>query len=147
MNSFTSPMTILIAEDSPDDRLLIEEAWQETALVNLHIVEDGEELMDFLYHHSDRDLPTSSLNPALILLDLNMPRKNGYEVLHELKTNPDLRKIPVVVLSTSASQLDVNRSYKLGASSYFTKPNTFEEFMALMKILYKYWFEVASLPS
>jgi CheY-like chemotaxis protein len=141
-----SPITLLVAEDNPDDRLLVEEAWRMAGSVKLHIVKDGEELMDFLYHQGKYATIAASLTPGLILLDLNMPKKNGFEVLQELAESPDLNKIPVVVLTTSASTSDVNQSYSLGANSYVTKPDTFEELIELMRELHKYWFETVRLP-
>lgn len=143
-----NPITILMADDDEDDRMLAKEALEECRLANdLHFVEDGEELMHFLYHrHRYTDL-TISPRPGLILLDLNMPRKDGREVLKEIKSDPDLRTIPIVVLTTSKAEEDIYRTYDLGASSYISKPVTFEGLVEVMKALGKYWFEIVELPS
>ncbi len=137
---------VLIADDNPDDRLLLKTAWEETASNSLYFVEDGEELMNFLFHQGKYGDPGTAIQPDLILLDFKMPRKNGYEVLQDLKNNPDFRKIPIVVMTTSKSESDILRSYNLGANSYFTKPDTFEEILALMQTINSYWFESATLP-
>ena len=141
------PITILVAEDDPDDRLLIEEALREARLANdLHFVEDGEELIDFLHHQGDYADRSRSPCPGLILLDLNMPRKDGREALAEIKENARLRRIPVVVLTTSKAEEDVVRSYDLGVSGFIVKPVQFESFVELIKALGKYWFEIVELP-
>lgn len=140
MRNRRGTISILIADDDPDDRLLAKEAFEESEMVGkLHFVEDGEELLDYL---TREDTP----RPDLILLDLNMPRKDGREALREIKSNPNLRHIPVVVLTTSQSDTDVFHSYDLGASSYITKPITFEGFLNFMKALEKYWMQVVVLP-
>jgi CheY-like chemotaxis protein len=140
-------ITILLADDDPDDRQLTRDAFAENRLVNeLHCVEDGEELMDYLrrrgrYH----DLNGEPL-PGLILLDLNMPRKDGREALKEIKADPNLRRVPIVVLTTSKAEEDILRSYDLGVNSYVTKPVTFKSLVELIKVLGQYWFEVVRLP-
>jgi CheY-like chemotaxis protein len=119
-------VTILVADDDPEDCLLIKEAVKEGLLLNgLRFVEDGEELMDYLRHEGGYKSPSSSPRPGIILLDLNMPRKDGREALKEIKSDPDLKGIPVVVLTTSKAEEDILRSYNLGANSYITKPVTF----------------------
>ena len=141
------PITILMAEDDPDDRLLSKEALKEAHLKNeLNFVEDGEELMDYLCHFGKYTDPANAPRPGLILLDLNMPRKDGREALKEIKANPDLRLIPVVVLTTSRAEEDILRSYDLGVSGYVTKPVKFEELIEVMQIIGKYWFEIVELP-
>lgn len=147
MNSIQKTVVLLVADDNPDDRLLIEAAWEETALVKIYFVEDGEELMDFLCRQGKYSNSTLAPSPDLILLDLRMPRKNGHEVLRELKTHPTFRRIPIVVLTTSKAELDIVRSYDLGANSYFTKPDTFDEILDLTQTLNDYWFERVNLPS
>jgi CheY-like chemotaxis protein len=144
-NNAHKPITILMADDDRDDCLLVRKAFEASRLVNdLRFVEDGEELMDYLRRRGKyADAP----RPGLILLDLNMPRKDGREALKEIKDNPDLREIPVVVLTTSKSEEDIFRSYNLGANSYITKPVTFEGLVDVMKALGKYWFEIVELPS
>jgi CheY-like chemotaxis protein len=142
----STPIAILIAEDDPDDRLLTHDALKESRLANdVHFVEDGEELMDYLYcrgKYTDANVP----RPGLILLDLNMPRKDGREALAEIKRAPELRRIPVVVMTTSRAEEDILRSYDLGVSSFIVKPLTFEGLVEIMLTLGKYWFEIVELP-
>ena len=140
-------ITILLADDDPDDRKLTQDAFVENRLVNvLHCVEDGEELMEYLRRQGryadQKDAPL----PGLILLDLNMPRKDGREALKEIKTDPELRRIPIVVLTTSKAEEDILRTYDLGVNSYVTKPVTFKSLVELVKVLGRYWFEVVELP-
>ena len=141
-------ITILMADDDEDDRLLTQEALAECRLANdLHFVEDGEALLDYLYHRGKFAPQSQSPRPGLILLDLNMPRKDGREALQEIKADPELRQIPIVVLTTSQAEEDIYRTYNLGANSYITKPVTFESLVEVMKILGRYWFEIVELPS
>ncbi|WP_416673531.1 response regulator [Egbenema bharatensis] len=147
MNSVSWYGSLVVAEDNPDDRLLFEEAWSEAGLAQLHLVNNGEELMDFLCHRGNYADSTQVSKPDLIVLDLRMPKKNGYEAIREIKAHPDLRTIPVVVLTTSTSESDVNRSYDLGACSYLSKPNSFEQLVELVKVLNHYWFETVLLPN
>lgn len=140
-------ITILMAEDDPDDRLLTDQALKDQRLANdLRFVQDGEELMDYLHHRGRYADPATSPRPGLILLDLNMPRKDGREALAEIKADPHLRRIPVVVLTTSKAEEDILRSYDLGANSYVTKPVTFEGLVCAIKVLGQYWFEIVELP-
>lgn len=145
MKTERKSITILLAEDDPDDRMLVQDAVAEGRLVNeLRCVEDGEELMDYLHQRGKhRDAP----RPGLILLDLNMPRKDGREALKEIKADPSLRQIPVVVLTTSKAEEDVFRSYDLGANSFVTKPVTFRSLVELMQTLGRYWLEIVELPA
>ena len=143
----SKPFILVAADDNPDDRMLLQAAWEETAAVDLFLVEDGEALIQLLRRqgkYADAKIP---FPPHLILLDLRMPRKNGHEVLQEMKTDPILRKIPVVVLTTSTARSDIERSYALGANACATKPESFEDLLQLVQILYQYWFETMSLPS
>ena len=141
------PITILIADDDPEDRMLMEDAFSESRLVNdLRFVEDGEQLMDYLYCRGRYADPISSPRPGVILLDLNMPRKDGREALKEIKADPKLRQIPIIVLTTSQAEEDVSRSYDLGVNSFITKPVTFVAMVELIKTLRKYWFEIVELP-
>ena len=141
------PVVILMAEDDPDDRLLSQEALEEAHLTNtLSFVKDGEELMDYLLQRGPYAAPAKAPRPGVILLDLNMPRKDGREALAEIKTDPDLRVIPVVVLTTSHAEEDILRSYNLGVSGYITKPVRLEELINVMRTLGKYWFEIVELP-
>jgi CheY-like chemotaxis protein len=138
---------ILLAEDDADDRMLVTRVLEKELLVSdVRTVWNGEELMDYLHRRGKYKKPEDSPRPALILLDLNMPRKDGREALQEIKANPDLRLIPVVVLTTSNSDVDVEQSYMNGANAYITKPARFAELAAAFKVLYKFWFEVVRLP-
>jgi CheY-like chemotaxis protein len=141
-------IVILLAEDDADDRLLVKEALTEGRVLNeLRSVEDGEELLDYLRRRGRYADPEDSPRPGLVLLDLNMPRKDGREALREIKSDPDLKRIPVVVMTTSKAEEDILSSYDLGASSYVTKPVTFERLVELMKVLGRYWIEFVELPS
>lgn len=138
---------ILMAEDDPDDRLLSTEALEEAHLANqIYFVEDGEELMNYLKKRGEYAEHSNAPRPGLILLDLNMPRKDGREALEEIKSDPNLRSIPVVVLTTSKAEEDILRSYNLGVSGYITKPVKFDDLISVMKTLGKYWFEIVELP-
>ncbi len=142
------PITILLADDDEDDRLLAKEALAESRLANdLHIVRDGEELMDYLHRRGAYAALRDSPRPGLILLDLNMPKKDGREALREIKSDHSLRQIPVVVLTTSKAEEDIYRTYDLGANSFITKPVMFESLVGVMKDLGKYWFEIVELPA
>lgn len=141
------PITILMADDDDDDRLLTKDALEECRLANdLHFVVDGEDLMDYLYQRGSYTNPDQAPRPGLILLDLNMPKKDGREALREIKADPNLRHIPIVVLTTSEAEEDIYRTYNLGANSYVSKPVTFESLVIVMKTLGKYWFEIVELP-
>lgn len=141
------PACILIAEDDPEDRMLTQDALDESLFASrFHFVEDGEELMDFLLNRRRYVDSKQYPRPALILLDLNMPRKDGREALQEIKDNPKLRRIPVVVLTTSKAEEDVLRTYNLGVNSFITKPVTYEGLVDVMNTLSKYWFEIVELP-
>jgi CheY-like chemotaxis protein len=141
------PITILMADDDSDDRQLTREALEDARLINdIRFVENGEELMDYLHRRGKFAPPAETPRPGLILLDLNMPRKDGREVLKELKQDPELRSIPVVVLTTSKSDEDIYRSYDLGVNSYIVKPVTFEALVDILQTLEKYWFEIVELP-
>ncbi len=138
---------ILIAEDDEDDYLLTIEALKEAGVdAQIKWVKDGEELMDYLkpFRATKRN---SGLNfPSLILLDLNMPRKDGREALDEIKKNDALRKIPVIVLTTSKAETDINHAYDLGVNSYIQKPVRFNDFVEAVKVLSHYWFHIVKLP-
>ncbi len=147
MSASARPITILIADDDADDRMMASEALEESRLANdLRFVEDGEELLDYLYHRGQYAAPGSSPTPGLILLDLNMPRKDGREALREIKADPDLRRIPVVVLTTSKAEEDIYRTYDLGVNSFITKPVSFEGLVAVMRDIGRYWIEIVELP-
>ena len=140
-------VTILMADDDEDDCLLAQEALVESCLTNkLYIVCDGEQLMEYLYRRGKyRDIDISP-RPGLILLDLNMPKKDGREALKQIKADANLRQIPIVILTTSKADEDIYRSYELGANSFITKPVTFSGLVEVMKTIGKYWFEIVELP-
>lgn len=147
MNKGAQSVVILMADDDADDRLLTERALAKSRVANeLRCVEDGEELLDYLHQRGKFSTPGVAPRPGLILLDLNMPRKDGREALKEIKENPEFRCIPVVVLTTSKAEEDIYRSYNLGANSYVTKPVTFERLVELMDIIGTYWVEFVELP-
>ncbi len=147
MTKVVKSIVILMADDDADDRLLTKDAMDESRVANdLHFVEDGEELMDYLNRRGKFSDPASSPRPGLILLDLNMPKKDGREVLQEIKSDPNLRRIPIVIMTTSKAHEDIFRSYDLGAKSFITKPVTFERLVELMKTLGHYWIEFVELP-
>jgi CheY-like chemotaxis protein len=139
---------ILMAEDDLDDRLLVEDALKESGLtVELRFVEDGVELIDYLHQRNKFSAPGRAPRPGLILLDLNMPRKDGREALQEIKLHAEWKKIPVVVLTTSTADIDVARMYELGANSFISKPVAFQSLVSLMKAMVEYWFHVVVLPT
>ena len=148
MSTRGDTITILMADDDPDDRLMASDALEEARLANdLRFVEDGEELMDYLRHCGKYSNVQDAPRPGLILLDLNMPKKDGREALAEIRDDPDLRQIPVVVLTTSKAEEDIYRTYDLGVNSFITKPVSFEGLVDVMRALGKYWFEIVKLPS
>lgn len=141
------PITILLADDDSDDRMLARDALEESRLANdLRCVEDGEELLEYLFRRGKYSDPQTSPRPGLILLDLNMPRKDGREALREIKANDSLRQIPIVVLTTSKAEEDIYRTYDLGVNSFITKPVSFDGLVEVMKVLNRYWFEIVELP-
>ncbi len=142
------PITILMADDDADDRQMTKEAFEESHLTNdLRFVEDGVELMDYLNRRGKYSDPASSPLPGLILLDLNMPKKDGREALRELKADPRLKAIRIVVLTTSKAEEDIFRTYNLSAASYITKPVTFAALIDVVQTLGKYWLEIVELPA
>jgi CheY-like chemotaxis protein len=147
MHDKKSSVVILMADDDEDDRLMAKEAFTEVKLLNyFHTVENGVELMDYLYRRGKYADPAVSPRPGLVLLDLNMPKKDGRQALKEIKADPSLRSIPIVVLTTSKAEEDILRSYDLGVNSFIIKPVTFEGLVDIMKTLTKYWFEIVELP-
>lgn len=142
------PITILMADDDADDRQMTKEAFAESHLANdLRFVEDGVELMDYLCRRGKYTDPASSPFPGLLLLDLNMPRKDGREALKEIKADPKLKNLRVVVLTTSKAEEDIHKTYNLSVSSYITKPVTFDSLLEVIKTLGKYWLEIVELPN
>lgn len=141
-------LIILMAEDDPDDRALMVEAFQLTRVKGeLRAVKDGQELLDYLHNRGKFGVTEKAPKPHLILLDLNLPGLDGHEVLGQIKSDSTLRRIPVVVLTDSQDKQDVVRSYGAGASSYITKPQRFDDLVAVFDLLGKYWLEVVELPS
>ena len=140
-------MTILVAEGDDDDFMLLREAFEESRLANeLTRVKDGEELMDYLLRQGDYAVGREAVRPSIVLLDLNMPRKDGREALKEIKSNPHLRSIPVVVLTTSQAEEDILSTYEFGGNSFIRKPVSFVAFIETIRTLTEYWFEIVSLP-
>ncbi|MBN9425898.1 MAG: response regulator [Burkholderiales bacterium] len=147
MTTKHQPVVILMADDDADDRLLCQQALAESRVLNdLRFVEDGEQLLDYLYRRNAFADPASSPRPGLILLDLNMPRMDGREALRIIKADPALRKIPVVIMTTSQAEEDIDRSYDYGANSFVTKPVTFERLVELMQTMGRYWVEFVEIP-
>ena len=148
MNDTSKAKVVLMAEDDSDDRLLVKDAMAESRWEGeLRFVEDGEELLDYLMRRGKYSQPAAAPRPGLILLDLNMPRKDGREALREIKADAELRRIPVVVLTTSKADTDIGRMYDLGANSFISKPIQFEALVNVMRILGQYWFNTVELPA
>jgi CheY-like chemotaxis protein len=148
MRTYGNEVVILMADDDEDDQMLTADALRGSKLVNrFQAVGDGVELMDYLYHRGKHAPPALSPRPGLILLDLNMPRKDGREALREMKSDPALRSIPVVILSTSEADEDIERTYDLGANSFIVKPVTFEGLLQVMRVATEYWVQVVELPT
>jgi CheY-like chemotaxis protein len=140
------PVTILMADDDDDDFMLTQKALKASKLLNKLVrVNDGEELLDYLFQRGDYEGQDIEM-PGIILLDLNMPRKDGREALKEIKEDPVLRNIPVVVFTTSKAEEDIYKTYQLGVNSFITKPVTFNNLLEVMTSLGRYWFEIVELP-
>jgi CheY-like chemotaxis protein len=139
-------ITILMADDDREDQMLARDAFDEARLTNsLRFVQDGEELLDYLYRRGQYEAPGAAPKPGLILLDLNMPRKDGRDVLREIESDRVLRRIPIVVLTTSKAEEDILRSYELGAASFITKPVTFSGLVEVVKTIAFYWLRIVEL--
>lgn len=135
-----------MADDDPDDRMLTKDALSENKLANdLHFVEDGEELLDYLYQRGNYN-ESNAPKPGLILLDLNMPKLDGREALKVIKSDPQLKRIPIVVLTTSKAEEDILKTYDLGVNSFITKPVTFDDLVTVTREIGKYWFGIVVLP-
>lgn len=146
MNEQNKFFNILIAEDDSDDTVLVQSAFQEfDSAYNLFSVQDGVELLEYLRNQQRYLDSTSAPRPDLILLDLNMPRMDGRQALAEIKADPYLRSIPVVVLSNSDLREDILRTYDLGGAGFIVKPQTFEDMLEVVKVINQYWFEVVQL--
>ena len=147
MSEITKPSVILLAEDDSDDRLLLQDAINECKWGGeLHYVENGEELLDYLSRRGKYQPPANAPWPGLILLDLNMPRKDGREALRAIKADAKMRQIPVVVLTTSKADTDIASLYELGANSFISKPVNFEGLVDVIRALGQYWFQIVQLP-
>ena len=141
------PAVILLAEDDPGDQELTRRALEQSKIRNeLHIVEDGEEALDYLLRRGKYEDPVSSPKPDLMLLDLNMPKMDGKQLLKEMRDDPRLRRIPVVTLTTSKQENDIIHTYDLGANSYIIKPVNMDQFINAIKVLEDYWFQIVVLP-
>ncbi|MFF8941667.1 response regulator [Streptomyces sp. NPDC014864] len=139
-----SPIDVLLVEDDPGDELMTREAFEDNKIGNtLHVVRDGEEALDFLYRRGEH---AAAPRPDLILLDLNLPKYDGRQVLERIKSDPDLVHIPVVVLTTSAAEEDILRSYKLHANAYVTKPVDLDQFIAAVRQIDDFFVQVVRLP-
>jgi two-component system response regulator len=148
MRDISPPFTIVLADDDEDDRLLAQDAMEAAGSVyDCHTVCDGQELLDFLRHTGKFEGTETALLPSVILLDLNMPILDGRETLRLLKEDPMLSAIPVVILSTSDSDEDIQQGYHLGASSYMVKPTEFSTLVDMMKTFNSYWFECSAIPN
>ncbi|MEO8334709.1 MAG: response regulator [bacterium] len=142
------PIRILIADDDEEDRAFAREALTVARLANdLHFVGDGEELMDYLHGRGRFACADVAPRPGLILLDIKMPKKDGFACLAEIKNDESLRQIPVVLLTTSSAEVDIFRGYDLGVNSFVTKPVTFDGLVQAMKTIGRYWFEIVDLPT
>jgi CheY-like chemotaxis protein len=148
MKENKKPMQILMADDDEDDRISVAKAWKKSRSINpIEFVNDGEQLMDYLHRRGEFSGLDAGTRPGLILLDLNMPKKDGREALKEIKADPDLRQIPIIVLTTSKAEADIYRTYDLGANSFITKPVTFTSLIELIHVIGKYWIEIVELPN
>lgn len=147
MRDSCDPIVILMADDDPDDREMTRKALEKNRLANdLYEVTDGEELLDYLHHRGKYAPPAPSPVPGLILLDLNMPKKDGREALAEIKADPLLRRIPVVVMTTSKAERDILKTYDLGSSSFISKPVTLAGLVEVVRVIGEYWFQIVLLP-
>ena len=145
MSIIGKPVQILLVEDNEGDVGLIEEVFEEARIRNiLHVAEDGEEAILFLHREGKF---SGSQRPDIILLDLNLPKKDGREVLREIKEDPNLKKIPVVILTTSGAEKDILRAYDLHANAYITKPLDFEQFTKVVESIGNFWLEIVKLPT
>ncbi|HKJ31352.1 MAG TPA: response regulator [Balneolales bacterium] len=144
----TEPLIIVMADDDPDDRMITRLALQKCKFESdFRFVSDGEQLLDYLYRRGPYENPYYSPVPGIILLDIHMPKKNGLEVLQEIKSHPEFRHIPIVMLTSSQRKEDIQNSYKMGVNSYINKPVSFKGYLEDMKVIGQYWFDIVRLPS
>ncbi len=147
MTREAKPIKILIADDDADDRMMIKDAFEDSRLNNeLDFVEDGEQLIAYLRRQGEFSRLAGEPYPGVVLLDLNMPKMDGREALKEMKADPNLCRIPVVVLTTSEAEEDIVRTYGLGVNSFITKPVTFDGLVKVVTVLCSYWIEIVALP-
>lgn len=147
MSAITRNNIVLVVDDDADDRLLAKDAISECkANADFRFLNDGEELMDYLLWRNNYSDPTAAPRPSLILLDLNMPKKDGHEALKEIKARCELKQIPVVIFTTSSADTDVNRTYDMGANSFISKPATFGELVNVIRTLTSYWLTTVRIP-
>lgn len=144
MDYIPRSLHVLLVEDNEGDVRLIKEAFSESKIdKKFAVAKDGEEALNYLYKRGDY---ANTQRPDIILLDINLPRKNGFEVLEKIKSDPDLKRIPVIMLSSSSSEDHVTKSYDLNANCYVTKPVDFDEYTEAVKIIEDFWFQMAKLP-
>ena len=147
MAGLAKPITILMADDDPEDRMLTQDAFTHCRVANdLRFVEDGQQLLDYLRREGNFTNSVDAPKPGLILLDLNMPRVDGREALKEIKSDPAIRRIPIIVLTTSKAEEDILRTYDLGVNSYVKKPVTFEGLVEVVETIGQYWVGIVELP-
>ena len=148
MDQKVNPLSILIADDDEDDYLLILEALKEAGMDDtaVHWVKDGIETMEYLSSRLNGNNGSSGQLPSVILLDLNMPRKDGREALEEIKSHPSFRKIPVIIMTTSSADTDVTKSYDLGVNSFIQKPDRFQDLLEIVRTVFHYWLHTVKLP-
>ncbi len=147
MSRNSLPIRILVAEDDADDRMMIKDAFEESRLGNpVDFVEDGVQLMNYLQREGEYASLLEQAYPGFILLDLNMPRKDGRTALREIKASPILQRIPIVILTTSKAEEDIVRTYNLGVNSFICKPVTFDSLVEIVKTVGRYWIEIVALP-
>lgn len=148
MSTINPALTILLADDDEEDRAMTIDALRERRVANeIRCVSDGQELVDYLFRRGAYANGADAPRPGLILLDLNMPRKDGREALAEMKTDAVVRSIPVVVLTTSRAEEDIVRTYDLGVNSFISKPVTFNGLVQAMDVFSRYWLEIVELPN
>lgn len=142
------PVEILLVEDSQHDVIIAHQALSRSPFKHrLWVARDGEEALDFLFRRAPYTDPQRAPRPDLVLLDLNLPKVNGFEVLRAVKNHPELRSLPVIMLSTSEREEDISTSYLLGANTFIAKPLEFDRFQSIVRVIYEYWVQIARLPS
>jgi CheY-like chemotaxis protein len=147
MSRSSYPIRIVVADDDPDDRMMIKDAFEEAKLGNpVDFVQDGVELMEYLRREGAYKNMSNQPYPGFILLDLNMPRKDGRTALKEIKESADLHRIPIVILTTSKAEEDIIKTYNLGVNSFICKPVSFDGLVEIVKTVGRYWIEIVALP-